>query len=608
MAPMPAATPPVASEDRAQQLLRDLFGYNQFRPGQRDIIDAVVAGRDALVVMPTGAGKSICYQLPALLREGVAIVVSPLVALMNDQVEQLTACGISAAALHSGHPREVQLQLLQQLWRGEIKLLFAAPERLLMPSFRERLLQLPLALFAIDEAHCICQWGYDFRPEYAALGELKRLRPDVPVIALTATADAASRDDILRGLNLVNPLNHLSSFNRPNLRYQIIEKYQPITQLEKLLTGRSGQSGIIYCGSRARTEQLAQRLQQRGIRCGAYHAGLPMEERNRVQEQFRRDDLQVVVATVAFGMGINKPNVRFVLHYDLPRSIEAYYQETGRAGRDGLPAETWLFYDPADKARLLSFIDSSSTPQWQQLERHRIEAMGALCEAQTCRRVVLLSYFGEQSDACNNCDICLDPPVQFDATVLAQQALSCVYRMGQRHGLNTVVDVLRGSEAPRLKELGFDRLSTFGLGRDHPAWFWLSVLRQLIHRGLLEQRLTENALLRLTEAARPLLRGEQQLLLSTPRPPLRGASSKPKAEVPFEDRALFNQLRILRRELADRDEVPPYVVFNDATLQEMARIRPQSLNELRQISGVGAVKLERYGDAFVAQLRLATGQ
>lgn len=592
--------------DSAQQLLRDVFGYGQFRPGQRDIIDAVVAGRDALVVMPTGAGKSICYQLPALLRDGVAIVVSPLVALMKDQVDQLAACGVAAAALHSGLSREEQLAILQGLWRGDIKLLFAAPERLLLPSFRERLQQLPLALFAIDEAHCICQWGYDFRPEYAGLGELKRLRPEVPVIALTATADGAARQEIEQALALHQPLRHLGSFNRPNLRYHIVEKFEPIKQLERLLQGRDGHSGIIYCGSRARTEQLAERLNRRGIRCGAYHAGLAMEERSRVQEAFRRDELTVVVATVAFGMGINKPNVRFVLHYDLPRSIEAYYQETGRAGRDGLPAETWMFYDPADKNRLLSYIDSSSTPQWQQLERHRIEAMGALCEAQTCRRVVLLSYFGETSGPCGNCDICLDPPVQFDATIAAQQVLSCIYRMGQRHGLTTVVEVLRGSEAPRLKELGFDRLSTHGIGRDKPSWYWVSIIRQLIHRGLVEQRLADNALLRLTEAARPVLRGDEPLLLATPRPPLTGDKrERAKAEVALPDRGLFQQLRSLRRELAERDEVPPYVVFNDATLQEMARLKPQSADELRQISGVGTVKLGRYGADFLQLLRSA---
>lgn len=607
MAAMHAATSPQPVDDRAQQLLRDVFGYPQFRPGQRAIIDAVSGGRDALVVMPTGAGKSICYQLPALLRDGVAIIVSPLVALMKDQVDQLTACGVAAAALHSGLSREQQQEILQGMWQGRVKLLFAAPERLLLASFRERLRQLPLALIAIDEAHCICQWGYDFRPEYASLGELKRLRPDVPVIALTATADAGSRQEIEQALALVQPLRHLGSFNRPNLRYQIIEKFQPIKQLERLISSRSGQSGIIYCGSRARTEQLAERLVSRGVSCAAYHAGLAMEERSRVQEAFRRDELNVVVATVAFGMGINKPNVRFVLHYDLPRSIEAYYQETGRAGRDGLPAENWLFYDPADKARLLTMIDSSASPQWQQLERHRIEAVGALCEAQTCRRVVLLSYFGESSEPCGNCDICLDPPVQFDATLPAQQVLSCIYRMGQRHGLTTVVDVLRGSEAPRLRELGFDRLTTYGLGRDKPTWFWFSIIRQLIHRGLIEQRLTENALLRLTEAARPVLRGEQPLLLATPRAPL-AAERKPRGEVALPDRGLFQQLRSLRRELAERDEVPPYVVFNDATLQEMARLRPQNLEQLRQVSGVGAVKLGRYGQDFLRVLGSARGE
>ena len=602
MAAMQSTTPLPAS--RARELLRDVFGYADFRPGQEQIIEAVAAGRDALVVMPTGAGKSICYQLPALLRDGIAIVVSPLVALMKDQVDQLRACGVAADSLHGGQSREEQLAILQGLWRGSTKLLFAAPERLLHPAFRDRLLQLPLALFAVDEAHCICQWGYDFRPEYAGLGQLKQWRPEVPTIALTATADAASRDEIIQALALRQPLHHVGSFNRPNLSYQIIEKYQPTRQLEKLIEARHGQSGIIYCGSRARTEQLAERLQKRGIRCAAYHAGLPMEERARVQDEFRRDALAVVVATVAFGMGINKPNVRFVLHYDLPRSIEAYYQETGRAGRDGLPAETWLLYDPADKAKLLAFVDAGATPQWQQLERHRLDAVGALCEAQTCRRQVLLSYFGENSSACGNCDICLDPPVRFDATVDAQKILSCVYRMGQRFGTSTVIEVLRGVDSARLRELGFDRLTTYGIGRERQPWYWTSLIRQLIHLGLLEQRLTENALLRLTEQARPVLRGEAQLMLATPRPPLAG-ERRVKAEVALPDRVLFQQLRSLRREIAEREEVPPYVIFNDATLQEMARLKPQSLEALRQINGVGAVKLARYGGAFLERLQSA---
>ena len=593
------------------QVLREVFGYPQFRPGQQAIVEQVVAGHDGLVIMPTGGGKSLCYQIPALVRPGLAVVVSPLIALMKDQVDALRANGVAAAGLHSGLSREESQALYAELRQGDLKLLYVSPERLLLPDFLNRLADLRLALFAIDEAHCISQWGHDLRPEYAQLGCLKQQFPQVPLVALTATADEATRQDILSRLGLHEPFTHLASFDRPNIRYTLVDKYRPNDQLLAWLADQKGQCGIVYCTSRSRTEEVARLLSGRGIRAACYHAGLAREERSRVQEAFIRDDLDVVVATVAFGMGIDKPNVRFVVHYDLPKNIESYYQETGRAGRDGLPAEALLLYDPADTERLRRLLESSegSNEEQRRVELYKLNLMAAFAEAQTCRRQVLLNYFGEyQSKPCGNCDVCLDPPRTYDGSEDAQMALSCVYRVGQRFGTGYVIEVLRGAQNQRIREQGHDKLSTYGIGKAQTHEYWLSVIRQLIHRGLLAQNITRHLTLQLTEAARPVLRGEQRLKLAVPRLQVltqrkgRGRDHDEAAGADY-DIGLFQALRRLRKQIAEEDEVPPYVVFNDATLVEMARLQPRDDDELLTVSGVGHRKLERYGDDFLDCIR-----
>ncbi|GAL07783.1 ATP-dependent DNA helicase RecQ [Photobacterium aphoticum] len=468
----------------SEQVLQDVFGYQHFRDGQQAVIEAALAGQDSVVIMPTGGGKSLCYQIPALLLDGLTVVISPLISLMKDQVDQLQANGVAAACINSTQSREAVQETFQAMENGDLKLVYVAPERMLGREFMERLLTLPLALLAVDEAHCISQWGHDFRPEYAELGRVRQHFPDLPVMALTATADEATRQDIVARLALQQPHIYLGSFDRPNIRYTLQEKYKPMAQLTRYLADMRGQCGIIYCNSRKRVEQISDKLREQGQRVAAYHAGLEHEERVRVQEAFQRDDIQVVVATVAFGMGINKPNVRFVVHYDIPRNIESYYQETGRAGRDGLPAEAILFYDPADLTWLRRCLDEKPEGEQKRVEEHKLNAMGAFAEAQTCRRQVLLNYFGEARETpCGNCDICLDPPQRFDALEVAQKALSCVYRVNQSFGINHVVEVMRGMQNQRIREHGHETLSTYGIGREHSHEFWVSILRQLIHQA-----------------------------------------------------------------------------------------------------------------------------
>ncbi|EMQ4858410.1 ATP-dependent DNA helicase RecQ [Morganella morganii] len=588
----------------ADAILRQVFGYQQFRAGQSDIIDTVTGGRDCLVVMPTGGGKSLCYQIPALMLPGLTVVVSPLISLMKDQVDQLRLLGVDAGYLNSAQTPQEQQKVLEGCHSNRIKLLYVAPERLLMSSFIRQLQQWQPSLLAVDEAHCISQWGHDFRPEYCAIGELRQHLPGVPVIALTATADNTTRSDICSRLRLSDPLIHISSFDRPNIRYTLVEKYKAFDQLWMFVRGQKGQCGIIYCNSRNKVEDVAARLQKRGLSVAAYHAGLDNSQREWVQDAFLKDNLQVVVATVAFGMGINKSNVRFVAHFDIPRNIESYYQETGRAGRDGVSAEAVLFYDPADMAWLRRCLDEKPAGPQKDIEQHKLNAMGAFAQAQTCRRLVLLNYFGENRQTpCGNCDICLDPPKQYDGLLEAQQALSCIYRAGQRFGLGYIVDVLRGSNNQRVREYGHDKLAVYGIGKDKSQEHWVSVLRQLIHLGLITQNIANYSALQLTESARPVLRGEVPLQLAVPRIQNIKPRQTARSYGGNYDKKLFAKLRKLRKSIADEENIPPFVVFNDATLIEMAEQCPVRANDLLLINGVGERKLERFGDAFMALIR-----
>jgi ATP-dependent DNA helicase RecQ len=591
------------------ETLRSVFGLREFRPHQQAIIEDLVAGRDAFVLMPTGGGKSLCYQLAALHRPGVALVVSPLISLMKDQVDGLTANGVRAAFYNSAlTPRETE-DVRRRLGQGDLDLLYVAPERLMSAGFIDELQETDVALIAVDEAHCVSQWGHDFRPEYAQLGELRPHFPAVPLVALTATADPQTREDIVQVLRLGHAVRHITSFDRPNIRYQVVEKNRPQDQLSKFLADRQNQAGIIYALSRRRVEEIAQSLKSRGVDAAPYHAGLPPQVRRDVQERFLRDDLLVIVATVAFGMGIDKPNVRYVVHYDMPRHIEGYYQETGRAGRDGLPSTALLLFGAQDVMMARKLLESTQNEQQRRIESHKLNAMVAFAESLTCRRRVLLGYFGEAlEDDCGNCDVCIDPPERYDATVDAQKALSCVYRVGERFGIRHVIDVLCGADNERIRRLGHERLSTWGIGSDTSQAEWSSIIRQLIHRGYLLQDIGHYSVLKLTGRAWPLLRGDEQLTLARPRirAPAKASASAKKArglaDSPLEagDAPLFEKLRALRKRLANEQNVPPYVVFSDATLVEMCRRKPCDESGLMDVSGVGEVKLARYGQTFLA--------
>lgn len=586
-----------------QAVLKQVFGYKDFRDGQEAIIAAALDGQDSLVLLPTGGGKSLCYQVPALILDGITVVISPLISLMQDQVAQLRALGVQAAYINNSLPFEEQQAVYQQLHYGQIKLLYVAPEKVLQHEFLERLSHLKLALFAIDEAHCVSHWGHDFRPHYCRLNELKQRFMHVPMMALTATADKATRYDIIEQLQLNHPYVHTGSFDRPNIRYTIEEKFKPMVQLLRYLKEQQNQSGIIYCTSRKRVDDVAEKLADAGFNAAAYHAGMSNEQRQFVQSGFARDDIQIVVATVAFGMGINKPNVRFVVHYDIPKSIEAYYQETGRAGRDGLAAEAIMYFDPADIGRVRRFFEDIEDEQRRRVEEQRFNAMASFAEAQTCRRQILLNYFSEyKRETCGNCDICLNPPTSFDGTLVAQQALSCVYRAGQRFGIGYIVELLRGANTSRIRDNNHHQLSTYGIGKEHSVEFWLSILRQLIHQGLLSQDITQGSSLRLTEAARAVLKSEYALQLAEPRLQAKHVYQDKLAQFNY-DKKLFAKLRALRKELADADDVPPYVVFNDKTLAEMAQLMPTNDSEFLKVSGVGFTKLNKYGAPFLNTIR-----
>ena len=600
-------SPKIIEKPTALSVLKSVFGYQSFRKGQEEVINAALNGHDALVVMATGNGKSLCYQIPALCFEGLTLVISPLISLMKDQVDQLQANGIKADFLNSSQTLEQQQQVQNKLISGQLKLLYVSPEKVMTNSFFQLISYSKVSFIAIDEAHCISQWGHDFRPEYTQLGGLKASFPHAPIMALTATADYATRQDILTHLNLKNPHKYIGSFDRPNIRYTLEEKYKPMEQLTRFVLAQKGKSGIIYCNSRNKVERIAESLRNKGVSAAAYHAGMETALRERVQQDFQRDNVQVVVATIAFGMGINKSNVRFVAHFDLPRSIESYYQETGRAGRDDLPAEAVLFYEPADYAWLQKILlEKPETPQ-RQIEQHKLEAIGEFAESQTCRRLVLLNYFGEHRQTpCNNCDICLDPPKKYDGLVDAQKVMSTIYRVGQCFGAHYVIAVLRGMHNQKIIERQHDKLSVYGIGKDKSKEHWQSVIRQLIHLGFVQQVISElNPTLQLTESAKAILKGEEPLELAMPRiSAISKIAHNPQRQgVANYDKDLFARLRFLRKQIADKENIPPYIVFNDATLQEMAQYMPTSNIEMLQINGVGSIKLERFGQPFMALIQ-----
>lgn len=588
--------------NRAEEILKHTFGYAAFRGPQRDIIDTVLAGRDALVLMPTGGGKSLCYQIPGLVRPGMAIVVSPLIALMQDQVSALQQLGIRAAYLNSMLSREEAGQTLRAIHEQELDVLYIAPERLLQDSTLDRLISIPISLIAIDEAHCVSQWGHDFRVDYLGLNVLRHAFPGVPRVALTATADQRSRDEIVERLDLYQPEVFVSSFDRPNIRYVVKGKGDAKSQLLAFLQDFKSQAGIVYCMSRSRVDGIAAWLAGRGFKALPYHAGLSTEERQLHQQRFLREEGVIMVATIAFGMGIDKPDVRFVAHLDLPKSLESYYQETGRAGRDGQASVAWMVYGLQDVVRIGKMVqDSSANEQFKRIERAKIDSLLAWCESTTCRRRALLRYFGEETDtACGNCDVCLNPPKTWDATEAAQKLLSNIYRTGQRFGTGHVIDVLRGKNTDKVAQFGHHSLSTFGIGADLADQQWRSIIRQLIVQGYLTVNEQAYGAIQLTEKARGLLRGEVALFLRQdainvkPSRPRRAAT-----QVPVADNDLWEALKACRKELADTLGVPPFHVFHDATLMEMMEYRPSDEHELLSINGVGQVKLEKFGREFL---------
>ncbi|MGC3990115.1 MAG: DNA helicase RecQ [Chthoniobacteraceae bacterium] len=585
--------------------LKRVFGYDSFRPLQEEIIRDALAGRDVFALLPTGGGKSLCYQLPALLGQGLTIVVSPLIALMKDQVDALTANGVAATYLNSSLAAGDARSRLRGLHQGEYRILYVAPERLMLSGFLEDLQRWNVTLIAVDEAHCISEWGHDFRPEYRQLAELRQHFPKVPVMALTATATERVREDIVNHLRLSEPGIYVASFNRPNLTYRVVPRSRPYEQLFEFIRGRRTESGIVYCFSRKSAETVAEKLRDDGIKALAYHAGLTNEERAKNQELFLRDEVRVMCATIAFGMGINKPNVRYVVHYELPKNIEGYYQETGRAGRDSLPSECLLLFSPADVVKQTGFIDEKTDPDEQRIAREQLQRIVHYAESSSCRRVELLHYFGEEFPAggCGACDNCLSPRDTFDGTLAAQKFLSCVYRVKQKSGfgfgLNHLVEVITGADTENVRRRQHHELSTYGIGREMKRGEWQSIARELIRLGFLRQSTEKFATIELTGEGVAALRDRRSITLTRPHEVSeRTRTTRRRGEIEC-DEGLFEKLRRLRKELADERDVPAYIIFSDATLREMARSYPKNEREFSQLPGVGAKKTEDFAEPFL---------
>ncbi|MBX3738060.1 MAG: DNA helicase RecQ [Candidatus Didemnitutus sp.] len=588
--------------------LKTTFGYGAFRPLQREIIETALAGKDVFALLPTGGGKSLCFQLPALHRSGLTVVVSPLIALMKDQVDQLQAAGVAATFLNSTLSADEAKSRLRGLHRGEWRLLYVAPERLMLDEWKENLANWNITALAIDEAHCVSEWGHDFRPEYRQLARLRKLLPEVPVMALTATATERVRADIVKHLQLREPAVFVASFNRPNLTYRVLPKDQPLKQIIEFVRKREDESGIIYCATRATTERVAEALAGRGFSARAYHAGLDAEERARNQEQFLRDDTKIICATIAFGMGINKPNVRWVIHHDLPKNIEGYYQETGRAGRDSLPSDCLLLFSGGDAAKQTHFIDEMTDEHEKTVARNQLRLMMHYAESAVCRRSELLAYFGEKFPLgeCGACDNCLEPRETYDGTVVAQKFLSCIYRIRQTGrfgvGLNHIIEVLTGAETEKVLRWNHDQLTTYGIGKELARPAWAAVGRELMRLGYVAQAEGEFPILELTADGMNVLRSREKITLTKPLS-LPKAKRVTRREGEIEcDEILFARLRELRKKLADERGVPAYVVFGDATLRQLAREYPIDVDQLDGITGIGEKKRAEYGPTFVAAI------
>lgn len=593
-----------ATVDRIAQTLKETFGFGAFRPLQQEIIEASLAGRDVFALLPTGGGKSLCFQLPALLRDGLTVVVSPLIALMKDQVDQMQASGVAATFLNSTLGAKEARSRLAGLHHGEYKLLYVSPERLMLDGWLDNLKAWQVAAFAIDEAHCISEWGHDFRPEYRQLAVLRAEMPDVPIIALTATATRRVQSDVLSRLSLREPEIFIASFNRPNLTYRVLPKERPLNQILKLLKGREGESGIIYCSTRAATERLASGLEDRGLKALPYHAGLTPKERAANQEAFVRDDVPIICATIAFGMGIDKPNVRWIIHHDLPKNLEGYYQETGRAGRDGLPSECLLLFSAGDAAKQMHFIKEISDPDEQQIATRQLQTMLHYAESDHCRRSEVLAYFGEvyPEENCQACDNCRNPRERYDGTIPAQKLLSCVYRVNRQSGfhvgMNHLIEVLTGADTEKIRRWHHDQLTTYGIGRDLARPEWSVIGRDLLRQGLLAVDDGRFATVQLTETGRDALRTRCPITLTKP---MARPATRPRRRTSGAidcDEILFEHLRRFRKTLADERHVPAYVIFGDVTLREMARRYPTSLSAMESITGLGTKKLAEFGQLF----------